>query len=571
MNDDRTQIEEVKSRIDIESVVERYVTLKKTGKNYVGLCPFHAEKTPSFTVTPSVQLYKCFGCGESGDVIKFLEKVEHLEFIDALEKLAKEAGVELSKKPKDKNSIYAKLEEINELATQFFQMELENSTKAKKYLKEERKFDNQTIKDFRLGYAPGGRKLQEFLKSKNKYTKKELLTSSLFTQKQENIYERYFNRIIFPIKDHRGTVVGFTGRSLPDNDYGPKYLHTAETPIFKKSQLMYGIDQGKMHMREQDLCIVCEGTTDVISAHQEGLKNVIAPLGTAVTEEQLKLVARYTKNILLILDSDEAGEKALERYFLLGMPLNLNIYTNTPAPYKDIDELVKKDKNKIQDIIERKQDLFSHLLIKKIEEKDISKHKDYKEIIEYTSYLLAHVPDKPSQEFFLKKAEELTTIERHLFSLQDSKTNSQTEQPQYKSEKLENEFFLLTLIIYFKDNTVIQQLDLKYLFDEDIKEVLEYIQTNKDWTEEKLLEEFSHKIDLKKAIVEATGLNIPSPKKEKYILNTFSIIKKQNIEKMIHKLKIKEKIAIEKGEDDRIDKIEGEIVRLKKLLEQTKM
>ena len=571
MDNDRTQIDEVKSRVDIVSVIEKYITLKKTGKNYTGLCPFHTEKTPSFTVTPSIQLYKCFGCGESGDAIKFLEKAEHLEFKEALEKLAKEVGVQLNTKKKDKNNIYTKLEEINELAVQFFQNELEKNNEAKKYLEKDRKFNKEIIKNFSLGYAPGSKKLLEFIKSKSTYTTQELLTSSLCTQKGNEIYDRFFNRIIFPIKDHKGTTVGFTGRSLPNNEYGPKYLHTAETPIFKKSQLMYGLDQSKTHIREQNLCIICEGTTDVISAHQENIKNVVAPLGTAIAKEQIQLIGRYTKNILLILDSDEAGETALERYFLLGIPLGINIYTNTTTPYKDLDELAQQDNKKIKEVINTKQDLFSHLVIKQMEEKDISKHKDYKDMIEYTSKILSYVPDKASQEFFLKKAEELTTIDKHLFSPDKSQKDIKQEKIEIKQEKIDNELFLLALILYFEDTTTIQNLDLKYLFDEEVKEILEHIQTNQKLSEQKLLEKYPNSENLKKGILEASGLNIDTSKKEKYILNTFSIIKKQNIEKIIQKLKFKEIIAIEKAEDDKIAKIEEEIVRLKKITEKIKI
>jgi DNA primase len=568
MEGNRSQIEDIKSRIDIESVIGRHVNLKKAGKNFIGLCPFHTEKTPSFTVSPSIQLYKCFGCGESGDVIKFLEKIEHLDFIEALEKLAKEAGVEIKRTKRNENPLYKKIEEINNLATKFYEKELFKQAEAKNYIFQNRKFKKETVEEFKVGYAPGGKSLLEFLKTKGKYSKEELLASGLFIKKNSDIKDRFFKRIIFPIQDTKGSVVGFTGRSLPSSNYGPKYLHTPETLLFKKSQLLYGLHQAKTHIREKDLCIVCEGTTDVISAHQENIKITVAPLGTAIAEEQLHLIGRNTKNILLLLDNDDAGKAALERYFILGISIGLNLYMNSTDPYKDLDELVKRDKGRIRKIIENKRDLFSYLVHDKLEKKDLNNHKDYKEIIEYVSKLISCVGEDSSREFFLKKAQQLTTIDSHFFASEEIEAIKELSIEAQKSEKLDNEIFLLTLVIYFEDTTSIKHMELKFFLHSEVKEILEYIQQNNDWNEEKLLEIFPKSQSLQKAILESGGIEIEKAKKDKYILNTYSIIKKNNIEKLIQKLKIKERIAIGKNEEEKIDKIETEITRLKKLMNE---
>jgi DNA primase len=563
--DDRSNIEEIKSRLDIVQVVERQVKLKKAGKNFVGLCPFHNEKTPSFVVSPSIQRYKCFGCGESGDILNFVEKTENLDFVDALEKLAKEAGVVLQKSSSG-NQALTKMFEINNFAVQLFAEDLLKNNIAKKYIFEQRKFNQEAVKEFSIGYAEGGSRLLKFVQSKGKYTKQELLLTGLFTEKDGTIRDRFFKRIIFPIQDTQGRFVGFTGRILPDSKYGPKYLHTPETPLFKKSKLLYALYQAKTHIREQDLCIICEGTTDAISAHQKEQKNIVAPLGTAIAEEQLQLVTRFTNNILLLLDNDAAGQNALERYFLLGISLGLNLYTGTLEPYADLDDLMQKDSKKIKDVIQKKQDLFTYLVMRNIEKKDINNYKDYKEIITYISTLLANVVDKKSYEFFLNQAEKLTTISKDLFTksanLKDEEVNNQLVK---KSTQQDKEIFFLSLILYFEDIGLLEKIDTKFFLNSDVKSIVEYIKKEQDCDEKGLLKMFKENEILKQSIFESSRHDIESEKKEKYILNTYNIIRKDNVGKIIKQLRLKESKAIEEKDREKAEKIESEIIRLKKL------
>ncbi len=231
---DRDNIEEIKSRLDIVPIVERQLKLKKAGKNYIGLCPFHNEKTPSFTVSPSMQRYKCFGCGETGDIFNFVEKTENLDFVDTLEKLAKEAGIEI-KKNTSFNKAYSKIYEINALATELFSQDLLTNIPAKNYVFNKRKFTKKTADSFQLGYAIGGTRLLQYIQSKGSFSKADLLSSGLFSEKNNDIQDRFFKRIIFPIHNTQGKVVGFTGRILENSKYGPKYLHTPETALFKKA------------------------------------------------------------------------------------------------------------------------------------------------------------------------------------------------------------------------------------------------------------------------------------------------------------------------------------------------
>jgi DNA primase len=337
MADNRSQIEEIREKIDIVNLISRYVDIRPAGKNLSGLCPFHNEKTPSFIVSPDIQRYKCFGCGKSGDIFNFLQEIEHIDFPEALERLAKEAGVEL-KKIKTNPQI-EKLLQINRKATEYYYKELKKkeNTKAYKYLTDQREFSKETIDTFALGYAPGKRDLIPFLKKIGSFSEKDLLASGLFTKKNGVLKEKFFKRIMFPIRNSRGKFIGFSGRVLPGDDFGPKYMNTPETPIFHKKENLFGLYESRQEIRKEDLAIVCEGQTDVISAHQNNIKNIVAPLGTALTKEQLEKLSRITKNILFFFDSDEAGQQAMVRAFKMASELDLHPYAASPSPYKYLD------------------------------------------------------------------------------------------------------------------------------------------------------------------------------------------------------------------------------------------
>jgi len=295
MESSRDQIEEIKSKLDIVDIVGKYVQLKNAGKNYSGRCPFHVEKTPSFIVSPELQRYKCFGCGESGDVFNFVQKIENIDFVETLEKLAKEAGVTLVKQKT--NTVYQRLEEINKKAAIYFfkQLKDKKNTLALEYI-HSRGITDESIQKFGIGYAAGGFGLLEYIQSKEKYSKTELLQSGLFVEREGKLRGKFFKRIMFPIRSSSGKVIAFTGRVLPGNDYGPKYMNSPETPIYHKSDNLYGQYESRQKARKEDFIILCEGTTDVISAHQIGIENIVAPLGTALTKEQLEKVSKLTKN-----------------------------------------------------------------------------------------------------------------------------------------------------------------------------------------------------------------------------------------------------------------------------------
>jgi DNA primase len=408
MTSSDNQIEEIKNRLDIVNVIGKYVKLKQTGKNYVGLCPFHNEKTPSFVVSPDIQRYKCFGCLESGDIFNFLQKIENIDFPEALEKLAKEAGVELKKQ--QGFSKYKILEEINYKATRYYYNQLKENKIAMDYL-EERGFNKESIKNFGLGYAPKKPELKKYLLRTKNYSQRQLLDSGLFTLKDKVVKEKFYDRIMFPIRSTRGQVLGFTGRVLPGNDWGPKYMNSPDTPIFHKKENLFGQYESRQEIRKKDLAILCEGSTDVVSAHQYGIKNIVAPLGTGLTKEQLEKLSKTTKNILFFFDSDKAGQDALIRGFKIASELGLVPYAASPEPYKDIDELLQKETKLMRRKITNKAEAFSFILSNYLENKNLNRLEDVNRVKNFIGSLISSVPDKTLLNLYKQKSTNLTKLD----------------------------------------------------------------------------------------------------------------------------------------------------------------
>lgn len=316
------EVEELKSKADIYTVVSNYVKLKKTGRNYTGLCPFHKEKTPSFTVDTSKQLYHCFGCGEGGDLITFVEKIENMEFIEAIEFLAKKIGYNLKYNysgSKESSKLKNRLVELNELAKKYFDFILFKSKKglpSLNYLKN-RGFDEKTLKEFEVGFSlDSWNNFANFAKKRG-YKSEEVIECGLAIKSNRGsgeIYDRFRGRIMFPIEDIVGKTIGFGGRVISDagktGGQEAKYINTPETRLYSKSKNIYRIFQAKNHIVKEDEVLIVEGYTDVMALYQSGIKNVVASLGTALTSDQVKLLGRFTKNIVLVFDSDTAGMNA---------------------------------------------------------------------------------------------------------------------------------------------------------------------------------------------------------------------------------------------------------------------
>lgn len=339
------QIEQVRQANDVVDVIGSYVNLKRSGSGYVGLCPFHNEKSPSFSVSPSRQMYKCFGCGVGGNVITFLMEYENYTFPEAMESLASRAGIDLPKKEltqeqKRQESMRHKLLEINARAANYYYAKLKSADGkiGYEYLKE-RGLGDETILRFGLGYAgQNSEELYNYLKSLG-YDDRILRETGLFKMDEKGVYDKFWNRVMFPIMDVGGKVIGFGGRVM--GDAKPKYLNSPETKIFDKSRNLFGLNYAKQGKRKH--FILCEGYMDVISLHQAGFTEAVASLGTAFTEGQATIIKRYTDEVLLTYDSDEAGVKAalralpiLRRAGIVGKIVHL-------YPHKDPDEFIKAE------------------------------------------------------------------------------------------------------------------------------------------------------------------------------------------------------------------------------------
>ena len=337
-------IEEVRQKNDIVDVVSQYVKLTRKGSSYFGLCPFHNEKTPSFSVTPGKQMYYCFGCGAGGNVFNFIMEYENYTFGEALKHLADRAGVELpqieySKEVREKAQERAELLEINKQAAQYFyyQLRTEKGAQGYQYLTG-RGLSEETMRKFGLGYSDKfGGGLYQFLKAKG-YGDDRLRESGLFNvDERHGMYDKFWNRVIFPIMDVNNRVIGFGGRVMGDGK--PKYLNSPETKIFDKSRNLYGLNVARTTRRKY--LILCEGYMDVISMHQAGFTNAVASLGTALTSGHASLLKRYTQEVLLLYDSDEAGVRAALRAIPILREAGVNSRVVNLRPYKDPDEFIK--------------------------------------------------------------------------------------------------------------------------------------------------------------------------------------------------------------------------------------
>ena len=344
-------IEQIKSRIDIIDVVGEYVKLKKRGANYLGNCPFHNEKTPSFTVSPTKEIYKCFGCGKSGNTITFLMEHDKLSYVESLKWLAKRYNIEVEEteqtpeqqfQQQTSDSLYI----INNFAQQFFQNQLWNSeegeTIAVSYLKE-RGFNEDVLKKFQVGYNPSTKnELTQALLS-NQFNKELLPKTGLSVIRNDNeLIDNYRGRIIFPIHQNTGKIIGFGARIIGKNDKAPKYINTPENEIYVKSKVLYGAYFARHAIDKQDECLLVEGYTDVISLHQAGIENVVASGGTSLTIDQLRLIKKYSNNLTIIYDGDAAGIKAALRGLDMALEESLNVKLVLIPDNEDPDSFVRK-------------------------------------------------------------------------------------------------------------------------------------------------------------------------------------------------------------------------------------
>lgn len=335
-------LEEIKSRLDIVDLISDYVELKKTGQNFKGLCPFHSEKTPSFVVSPEKQMYHCFGCGEGGNIFSFMMRHDNLTFPEAVKTLARRAGINLKERREDApgGGIRYKLIELNKESLKIFQENLKRSKEALSYL-EKRGIGSDAINLFSIGYsAKSWSYLYSQLKERG-FDDSLMIQAGLVTKGDKGIYDIFRGRIMFPIRNIQSEVIAFGGRVMDDSQ--PKYLNTPDTVIFKKGENLYGLDIAREEIRKKGFVIITEGYLDVITAHQKGFSNTIAPLGTALTEAHLLKLKRFTGKAILVFDGDDAGKAAARRSIpiLLGQGFRISILLLPQG--EDLDSFLRKN------------------------------------------------------------------------------------------------------------------------------------------------------------------------------------------------------------------------------------
>jgi len=483
-------IDEIKSRLDVVEVIGSYIKLHKTGANFRTLCPFHSEKKPSFFVSPARQIWHCFGCGRGGDIFGFVKEIEGVEFGDALRILAQRAGVELKKYTPE----YAKLKserqrlyEICELATRFFEKQLEESStgkEAKKYLLS-RGISEESIKKWRLGYSPDTwQGLSDFLTSRG-YKKEEVEKAGLgISSEVGSFYDRFRGRIIFPIFDLNSQVIGFGGRVFKEKDKTEvaKYVNTPNTLLYDKSRVLYGLDKSKLEIRKKDSCILVEGYTDVIMAHQTGTQNIVATSGTALTPYQLKILKRYSENLILGFDMDVAGDWATKRGIDLAQLWGFNIKVVLLPEEKDPADIISKSPRTWEKLISEAKSILEFYFESSFSRIDKAMPEGKKEISKILLPVIKRIPNKIEQSFWIQKLskelgvreesviEELKKVKlnEEIYGLEPEEVISQP--PKSRKELLEER--IIILILKSPQNLDLIKKDFLAYFSPGIQEIL---------------------------------------------------------------------------------------------------
>lgn len=448
----------IKQKINIVDLIQEYLPLKKSGINFKANCPFHQERTPSFMVSPERQIFHCFGCGLGGDCIKFLMLKEGMEFVDALEYLAKKAGVTLARRKSEVKDKRARLFEVNQKTAQFFNYLLISHKLGKKaldYLKG-RGLTDETIKAFNLGYAPNSwDSLVKFLKKRG-FLIEEILEAGLVVDSNGGGYDRFRGRVMFPLVDVKNQIIGFAGRILGVGE--PKYINSPQTVIFDKSNFLFGLNLSKGEIRSKGKAILTEGEMDMIMSYQSGVKNVVASKGTALTSGQIELIKKYTDTILLCFDKDLAGDSACRRGIEMADLAGLNIKVVKIPEGKDPAELVLKDREMWESAVEEAEPVYDYYLRSASARFNIKTAEGKKRIGQELIPILSKISDPITADHYLQKLSALLSTSEEMLRVEIKKAKNipassyQTAavtpinvSPRSRRDRLEE--YLLTLLL----------------------------------------------------------------------------------------------------------------------------
>ena len=527
----------VKAKLNIVDLVSNYVTLKRSGKNFFGLCPFHNEKTPSFTVNEELQRFKCFGCGIGGDSIEFIKLYNKVDFKEALETAAKLAGVELTKtynKSKKNTNEVHELLELNTFASKLYNYVLVTHPSGKVYLEylKKRGLSDDTLKQFQVGCVPKRGVLQAF--TKKGFTDDKLIKYGFAVKRQNELLDKFRARVIFPVQNNIGDIVGFTARIIDDNPYAPKYLNTPQTDVYKKKEILYGLFQAKKAISNKDSVLILEGHMDVLSSFQAGVENVVGVQGTSLGLEHLQLLKRYTTNLSFCFDSDAAGQKALNRSITLAESLGFNIKVIDLEDTKDPDEYIikygvqawQKASNNPLDII----DYFNKKLSVTIDLNNIDGKIEFiKRILPY----ITSIQDNIKKEYYLEQLSQITDIPKErlqsTFTSQIQKVEDEIVSTSIK--KLSREEYIIILILQNLDASrdIKDKIDFNIIKDDEIRTIIQNLLdkkiTLKDIDNDTITELYMRNLNL----------DLNPDKIQQEILKTQEILKKDLIKEELTK------------------------------------
>lgn len=457
-----SQVDEIKSKLNVEEVISGYLHIQKAGRNWKAKCPFHNEKTPSFVISPERQMWYCFGCNEGGDIFTFIMKIEGLEFRDALKLLAEKAGVQLENRGYDNSKERgekSKALEVLYTSRKFYEecLKIKTGKKAFEYLLE-RGLSKEIIEKFQLGYAPDSWDLlSNFLKKKN-YKENDIFSAGMTVKKDRGgSYNRFRGRIMFPVNNISGQTVGFSSRVMPGADESQaKYINTPETAIYNKSRVLYGLDKAKMEIRKKDLCIMVEGNMDVIASFQAGVENVVATSGTALTADQLKIIKRYTEKIAFSFDMDSAGIKAAGRGIELALQEGLNVSVITVPEGKDPADCVKSNPDLWKKTAKNPRPVMEFYFESVFAKYNMNEIEGKKKIAEELLNIIIKISNKIEQSHYLQMlAEKLNVDEK---SLRETLENAKKKKSRFENKFEKNKDDSKVLDATNRDNRLQEKL-----------------------------------------------------------------------------------------------------------------
>jgi len=471
-----SNVDTIKERLSIVDVLSSYIKLEHSGVNFKARCPFHNEKTPSFFVSPDRNNYYCFGCGAKGDIFSFVEQFEGVDFRGALKMLAEKAGVTLDYEPRENGDEKEVLFKLMEAAMKLYESELNKNPKAKEYLLN-RGITESTIKDWHIGYSPDDWHFTE-MSLKKDFNILDIEKAGLIKKGDKGYYDRFRGRIMFPLFDTTGRIVAFSGRAFAQLDDTAKYLNSPETPIFSKSAVLYGLDKAKGGIREKDYSILVEGQVDLLMSHQAGFSNTVATSGTALTEQHLKILKRFSNRIMVAYDADGAGWRASKRAWEMGLSLGMEIKIAEIPQGFDPADLILKDKSLWTDALKNSQHIVD-LSIEKVKSDIGDTRLLSKRIREEVLPYIANIESNMEQSHYVKKVSDLGDFSTESV-IQDLEKIKITQEPTLGKDDLgeaEKVFRKGSLerkilgIVYWQEKALESQIDLLSTRDE-LKRIL---------------------------------------------------------------------------------------------------